>query len=349
MSIVAPAIRDLQDLSTRLTLWLSQKMPDAQNISLSNLSYPMGAGMSHETILFDAAWQSSGETHQRGMVVRIKPSGNLVYQDDMFIEQYQLMKLMHDAGHVRVAEPYWLEETPDLLGAPFFMMEKKKGRVAVSYPPYSQEGWLVDTTAENRRILWEDSVRQLALIQKVGTKDAAFLNLAGDFPEPFDQEVDRWTRYLNWADPEGAQELLRDQYARLLANTPAHRPEGIVWGDARLGNMMIGEDYHVAAVMDWEQPSLGGALHDLGWWLYSDWHQTVGRGLATLDGMGSRADTIMLWEETSGKSALDIDWYESFAVFKMECLRVHMERTRGKPLQAAGNEPGAQLRRWLDQ
>ena len=91
---------------------------------------------------------------------------------------------------------------------------------------------------------------------------------------------------------------------------------------------MVGEDFTVAAVMDWEQPSLGGALHDLGWWLYSDHVQTAGRGIPALAGMGSRAETIALWSEVSGKSAADIDWYETFAVFKMECLGVRMASLR---------------------
>ena len=116
-----------------------------------------------------------------------------------------------------------------------------------------------------------------------------------------------------------------------------------MWGDARLGNMMIGDDYRVVAVMDWEQPSLGGALHDLGWWLVTDHNQTVGRGLPTPEGLGSRDETIALWSEVSGKSAEDLDWYEAFAVFKMDCLAVNMRRFRPMP---GLPEPGEMLRRF---
>ena len=192
--------------------------------------------------------------------------------------------------------------------------------------------------------MWVDAVTQLAAIQKVPVADGAFLNLPGALAEDFDQETDRWRRYLDWIDPDGNLVLLRDGFDRLLAHKPANRPAGIVWGDARLGNMMIADDFSVAAVMDWEQPSLGGALHDLGWWLYSDYVQTDGRGIPVLDGMGSRAETIALWSEVSGKSAADIDWYEIFAVFKMECLGVRMQVLRG---MAAATEPGSQTARYL--
>ena len=343
-AIVAPQVRDLGTLATVLVGWLGQRLPQARDVRLADLRYPLGAGMSHETILFDASWTEDGKALHRGMVVRIKPSRHFVYQDDMFDQQYRLMQLMHDSNLVRVARPMWIEPDPALLGAPFFVMEKVEGRVAVSYPPYAQTGWLVDAAPADRRRMWLDAVTQLAAIQKMPTADCAFLNLPGAFDEDFDQETDRWRRYLDWIDPVGKFALLRDGFDRLLARAPNNRPPGIVWGDARLGNMMIADDFSVAAVMDWEQPSLGGALHDLGWWLYSDYVQTEGRGIPILDGMGTRDETISLWSEVSGKSAADIDWYEMFVVFKMECLGVRMQGLRGMTAVAP---PGSQIARYL--
>ena len=180
--------------------------------------------------------------------------------------------------------------------------------------------------------------------RKCRSATAAFLSLPGEFAEDFDQETGRWRRYLDWIDPGGKLMLLREGFDRLLSRAPDNRPAGIVWGDARLGNMMIADDFSIAAVMDWEQPSLGGALHDLGWWLYSDYVQTEGRGIPTLDGMGARDETIALWAEVSGKSAADIDWYETFVVFKMECLGVRMQVLRG---MVAVAEPGSQTARYL--
>ena len=344
-AIVAPNVRDLGVLADALVAWLGAQMKEARDIRLSNLHYPLGAGMSHETILFDASWTEAARAEDRGMVVRIKPTQHLVYQDDMFEQQYRLMQVMHASGHVRVARPLWIEHDPALLGAPFFVMEKVAGRVAVSYPPYSQSGWLVDTAPADRRRMWQDAVEQLAAIQKVPVADGSFLSLPGEFAEDFDQETDRWGRYLNWIDPAGELALLRNGFDQLLARKPENRPAGIVWGDARLGNMMIADDFSVAAVMDWEQPSLGGALHDLGWWLYSDYVQTEGRGIPTLEGMGSREETIALWCEVSGKSATDIDWYENFVVFKMECLGVRMQQLRGMP--SATGEPGSGVARHM--
>ena len=102
-AIVAPNVRDLDTLAATLVTWLTAQLGEASDVRVNNLSYPLGAGMSHETILFDAAWHADGTEHVQGMVVRIKPSDKTVYLDDMFDQQYQLMDLMHRHGAVQVA------------------------------------------------------------------------------------------------------------------------------------------------------------------------------------------------------------------------------------------------------
>jgi aminoglycoside phosphotransferase (APT) family kinase protein len=345
--IVAPNVRNLNEFAVTLADWLATRLPEAQDIRVTNLSYPLGAGMSHETILFDAAWNERGSQETQGMVVRIKPTDSLVYCEDMFDQQYRLIQLMHEHGAVRVARPLWFESDASILGAAFFVMEKVAGRVAVSYPPYSKSGWLVDTAPADRHRLWESAVRQLAAIQLVSVTDAAFLALPGG-GDGFDQEVDRWRRFMHWVDPKGERSFLQETFERMLAMGPANRAEGIVWGDSRIGNMMIGADFQVAAVMDWEQPSLGGALHDLGWWLQCDHNQTLGQGITPLEGMGTREETIALWSQVSGKSTADIAWYEAFACFKMECLAVRMIALRDMPASVVNAVSGRRTADLLD-
>lgn len=345
---LAPETRDLTRLAQILAGWLAGRVPEASNIRVCNLSYPQGAGMSHETILFDAAWQEGAIRRERGLVLRIKPTRYTVFLDDMFNAQYRLMRLMRDSGLVGVAAALWFEEDATVVGAPFFVMEKVAGRVPVSYPPYSKEGWLYDATPADRQRLWEDAVRQLSLTQRVAIADADFLALPGG-SNGFDQEVARWRRYIEWVDPRRELTLLRECFDRLLAISPTNRPTGVVWGDARLGNMMIGPDFRVAAVMDWEHPSRGGALHDLGWWLVSEHIQTTAQGLARLDGMGTREETIALWSAVSGKSAADIDWYEAFACLKMEMTGVRLKTLRELPANArTGAVPGTLTARFLE-
>lgn len=146
------------------------------------------------------------------------------------------------------------------------------------------------------------------------------------------QELGKYDRFIAWVQQDRAWPVLEAGMARLRAMLPADCPEGLVWGDARLGNVMFDENFDVVAVMDWEQPSLGGALHDLGWWLVlSETMHGATADRPHLEGMGTRAETIALWEEITGKSAQGIEWFEDFTRLKMSCLSVRMSALRGAP------------------
>lgn len=329
--IVAPETRDLNDLANQLAGWLSVKMPQAQGVTVANLAYPRGAGQSHETILFDAHWTEGGREFTQGCVLRIKPQSFTVFPDNLFDEQYRVMQVMHDEGRVRVARPLWFEEDPTLLGKPFFVMEKKQGRVPVSIPPYAREGWLKDAAPEQRRVLWRNAVDQLAAIQTMPVEKFDFLKGPAGAEEGLAQEWDKYVRFVAWLQETEPLSFLDDALARLKSLWPKNQPEGVVWGDARIGNMMFDDNFDVVAVMDWEQPSLGGALQDLAWFcvIADTMHGPNSSYGAPLEGMGSREETVDLWQEICGKSAADLEWYEDFTQLKMTCTGIRLGHLRG--------------------
>ena len=329
--IVAPETRDLDELAARLAGWLAGQIAGAKDIRIDNLSYPRGAGQSHETVLFDARWTEGGQAREQGCVVRIKPRSFTVFPDNLFDEQYAIMTLLADGGAVKVARPLWFEEDAGILGNPFFVMEKKLGRVPVSIPPYAKSGWLSEATPDQRRHLWDGAVRQLAAIQTVPVADAPFLAGSGGARDGLAQEWDKYERFVAWLEGTEPQPVLRRALDRLRGMWPVNQPEGIVWGDARIGNMMFDDNFDVVAVMDWEQPSLGGALHDLAWFvtLAETMHGKTSQYGAYLEGMGSRDETIALWQEICGKSVADLEWYEDFTNLKMSCTGVRLGHLRG--------------------
>jgi aminoglycoside phosphotransferase (APT) family kinase protein len=332
--IVAPETRDLDDLASQLAGWLSAKMPQARRVTVANLAYPRGAGQSHETILFDAHWSEGGQELTQGCVLRIKPQSFTVFPDNLFDEQYRVMQVMHDEGRVRVARPLWFEDDPSLLGKPFFVMEKKHGRVPVSIPPYAREGWLKDATPEQRRVLWRNAVDQLAAIQTMPVEKFDFLKGPSSAEQGLAQEWDKYVRFVAWLQETEPLPFLDDALARLKSLWPKNQPEGVVWGDARIGNMMFDDNFDVVAVMDWEQPSLGGALQDLAWFcvIADTMHGPKSSYGAPLEGMGSREDTVELWQEICGKSAADLEWYEDFTQLKMTCTGIRLGHLRGTPM-----------------
>lgn len=320
--IVAPRVRDLDQLSRDLGEWLRGKMPEAQDLVLDNFDYPHGAGRSHETILFDARWTEDGKSRSEGMVVRIKPSNHTYYPDDLFDEQIRIMQVLHEQGRVKVAKIFWREDDPDVLGNPFFVMEKKKGRVAVTTPPYASEGWVAEATPAERAKFWENGVRELGTMQQTPLDTVGFLAGEGGL-SGLEQEWQKYVRFLDWVSQDRGWPVLEKAMESLRSRWPQNQQEGLVWGDARIGNMMFDEDMNVVAVMDWEQPSLGGALHDLAWWTYME-RMNHGElpGRPHLEGMGTRDETVALWEAVSGKSAADLLWYEEFTGVKVSLLSI---------------------------
>jgi aminoglycoside phosphotransferase (APT) family kinase protein len=329
--IVAPRVRDLETLSRQLAAWLGARLPGATDVRLQNLAYPLGAGQSHETVLFDAAWSADGRLHEQGMVVRIKPTGRTVFPDDLFDQQYAIMRLLAERGWAPVAKPLWIEQDPQILGAPFFVMEKVRGRVAVSIPPYAQVGWVAEAAPAQRAKLWENGVRQLAALQKIPL--AALDFLAG--PEDargLEQEWGKYVRFVAWLGRDRPWPVLEAALTHLRDRWPKNQPEGLVWGDARLGNLMFDDDFEVVAVMDWEQPSLGGALNDLAWWVFmSDSMHSTGSGRPHLEGMGTREETIQLWRDLTSVCTDDLDWYLDFTALKVGCLSISLAMVKGAP------------------
>jgi aminoglycoside phosphotransferase (APT) family kinase protein len=130
----------------------------------------------------------------------------------------------------------------------------------------------------------------------------------------------------------------------------AHKPkapvDGLMWGDARIGNMMFDENFDVAAVFDWEDACLGGNMHDLGWWLLLDELASSALGIKRLEGLGTAKETVDLWQELTGQRAIDLEWYQAFAGFR--CAVVSIKTYRVRNHFVPGNNTGNNLAtRWL--
>jgi aminoglycoside phosphotransferase (APT) family kinase protein len=332
--IVAPETRDLEVFAQQLTGWVQERMPGATDLRITDLDYPRGAGQSHETILFDLAWTQDGHWHEQGYVVRIKPTRVTQFPDDLFTEQYLLMKTLNEQGNVPVAKPMWFEEDPALFGAPFFLMEKVRGRVTVSVPPYRELGWFAEATPAQRHTAWSNAVHALAATQKTPLSSLGFLEGMKGVQTGLEQEWAKYVDFAEWVQRDQRRAPLQEKIDQLRAGWPTNQPAGLVWGDARIGNMMFDDDFAVVAVMDWEQPSLGGALNDLAWFtvLGETMHGPTA-DLPRLEGMGSSEETVALWGELTGISTAEIEWYQDFVNLKVGCLGLRMGELKGWPSQ----------------
>jgi aminoglycoside phosphotransferase (APT) family kinase protein len=309
-----PEQRDFEATRKILREWLDDKVGD---VEVSQLVIPDGTGYSNETLLFDAGEES--------YVLRVKPTGYQLFLETDFERQFEVMKLVADTTSVPMPQMLWFEEDPGYLGAPFFVMSKVAGKIPSDNPCYNVEGFLADATVEQRTRLWRTAMDAFTgLHREVPADRLQFLDKPERGATGFDQQWSYWTDMFTWA-AQGREQPVADRALEWLsAHMPANRPAGLSWGDCRIGNMIF-DDFVCRAVLDWEMVSLGGPLQDLGWWLFLDRFHSEGYGVPRLEGLGSREETIAIWEERVGPTT-DLEWYEVYAGFKFAMIMIKLSQ-----------------------
>jgi len=139
-------------------------------------------------------------------------------------------------------------------------------------------------------------------------------------PEGFhDRQVERWSRQLERYGENPGRDLsgLREVGAWLEKHKPADGEwtPAIMHGDYHLANLFVAPDppARVAAILDWENATIGDPLLDLATFLR----------LLTSGGReqwGERETLIARWEETSGRGAPDLRYWTALSAYKLSIM-----------------------------
>jgi aminoglycoside phosphotransferase (APT) family kinase protein len=315
------ARRDPEETRVAIERWLRGRL--STPVHVSGLDIPTGAGVSNETFLFRARREVDGRPAENEYVLRLHPSPDYqVFFDPEFRMQFDLLDRLREVSDVRVPEVHWFEDDPATFGRPFFVMERKHGRVPVSIPLYNREGFLVEATPAQRRRAWHGAIAQMAAIHAVPGSEVEFLDRPQWGATPLEQQLTYWKKAAEWGLGDHYLVQLDEMISWLRDNQPESIERGLSWGDARLGNVMFDDNFDVAAVLDWEQASLIGPTADLAWWLFFDEMFSTGQGVPGLPGMGDRDETLALWSSLSGRTPHDLHWHEVFVGYKMANLAI---------------------------
>lgn len=201
----------------------------------SNLTYEVGDGTST-------------------VIVRRPPLGHVLATAHDMVREHRVITALRDTA-VPVPATYAVCPDPDVIGAPFYVMERAPGT------PYRFEAQLRPLGPERVRAISERMVDTLVALHAV---EPASVGL-GDFgrPEGFlERQVRRWKQQLDASrsrDLPGIDEL----HERLAGSVPAQGDTTIVHGDYRLDNLLVTSDDEVSAVLDWEMATLGDPLTDV--------------------------------------------------------------------------------------
>ncbi|MDQ6522923.1 phosphotransferase family protein [Nocardioides sp. LHD-245] len=224
-------------------------------------------------------------------------------------------------------------EDPAVLGAPFYVMDRLEGR---TFRTREDTAVLAET---DRAALAGALVDTLVALHDV---DPAQVGLQGwGRPDGYLQrQLARWAR--QW---EAVKTSERPEVGvlveRLAATMPVSRFPGIVHGDYKVDNVMVGLDdpARVVGVLDWELSTLGDTLSDLGL-LVSFWDE-VGRpfnpitaGATAHPGFPTADEIVESYARQRGIGVDDLDWYVVFADVKIAVVleQIHARHLRGDTL-----------------
>ena len=306
------------------------------DVEIAHVSIPGGTGFSNETILFDATWSDGGVAEKHELVARVAPSSYQVFPDDTFVLQFHVMRAL-DATDLPVPAVHWFEPDEAWFGQPFWIMARVRGDIPTDNPPYACAGWLADATPAEQTRAWVSGIEAMAAVHNLPldalSPVAQHLVMPDD---PASAELDRYERFLHWAEDDQPHALARDALSWLQQHRPPAPAPALVWGDARLSNVIY-RDFEVVAVLDWEMATVGDPLLDLGWWIFADNTLTRGSGFARLPGFESRDDTAARWAKLTGRSTDALDYYLVFAGLRFTVIMLRM----GKLLAEMGFVPPA--------
>jgi len=228
--------------------------------------------------------------------------------------EHRVLSALHSTA-VPVPRPLLLCADPDVLGAPFYVMERVDGVIARDHLP---EGY---APPARRPAMTDALVDVLADLHDV---DPAAVGLEG-FGRPdgyLDRQLRRWAgewQALRTGDePPGVDALA----AELVAKVPREPSGPVVHGDYRLDNVVLdpADPTRVAAVLDWEMSTLGDPLADLGLLLVY-WQPAPGTvvtpSVTSLPGFPGRSALVERYATRRDVDPSALPWYVALGCFKL--------------------------------
>jgi aminoglycoside phosphotransferase (APT) family kinase protein len=327
LRIDTPWRREPAELAAGLARWARATVGPAAEVH--DVRAP-GNGLSSETVLFDIA-DAAG---RRGYVARLAPTPDVypVFPEYDLGLQARCMDLVR--AHTDVPAPVvaFGEQAPSWLGTPFIVMERVDGEAPPDIPPYVFGGWLHDATPDERRRMQRNAVSLLVRLHELSpaTHDLAFLDRPAHGAPGVDQLLGRERWYYEWAREGVTYPLVERTLDWLERRRPPDSPPVLAWGDARIGNVLW-RDFEPVAVLDWEMATVGPREVDLAWmvFLHAFFQDLAVRfAMPGLADFMRRDDMAAEYEDMSGHTVRDLEWYEVFAALRFAIVSIRTS-TRG--------------------
>jgi aminoglycoside phosphotransferase (APT) family kinase protein len=269
-------------------------------------------------------------TPAREYVLRRGPLGPVAPKAHDMAREYMVLKAVHPV-FAAAPEVFHLCEDTSIIGAVFFVMERRHGIVVrdhippelaafVNYPARVSQGF-VDCLVELHSV----DIEQHGLVS-LG-KPTGFL----------ERQVRGW--FERWKGAKTQEIALMDRLIQWLTDhLPISPPATLVHNDFKLDNLMLdaNDPGRIEAVLDWEMATVGDPLVDLGL-ILCYWSQPSDPGgtkasLTSQPGWFTRDELIGRYAERTGRDLSLINYYEVFALFKLAVVlqQIYVRFHRGQ-------------------
>jgi aminoglycoside phosphotransferase (APT) family kinase protein len=313
----------------RLAAHVANDLPGDGALTVERLA----AGHSNLTFVVrrgDAEW-----------ILRRPPQGPLLPTAHDVIREYRVMDLLARSGcGVRVPTVTLSCKDPDVIGAPFYLMERVPGEVIRTELP----AW---ATEPRRKTIGYELVDALAELHAAPVEP--FVEAGIGKPNGYlERQLRRWR-----GQREGAKTRELPDYDALSAWLETHLPKqaasSVVHGDYKLDNVAIAgpesddAEPRLTAILDWEMATVGDPLADLGYlmsfWLEPgerDEFSEVAGNVTTQPGFPTRDEMVGRYASRSGRDVSDLTAYVVLAIWKLAIL---LEASYARHLAGTTDDP----------
>ncbi len=232
------------------------------------------------------------------------------------------------------ARAYLFCDDESVIGAPFFVMERRRGVVVQGTVPAEFGG---GEDPECNRRLSEVVVDTLAEFHAVAPGAAGLGDLG--YPDGFvDRQLRGWIG--RWVKAQHEPNPLVDELARWLEKTkPPSQPATLLHNDWRLDNIAVdpGDPGTCVAVYDWDMCTRGDPFADVGtlmacWFDRDELSVALNPMPTRVSGFMTRSQAILRYGARSGRDVSGMDWYVVFGTFKMGVIlqQIYIRWLRGQ-------------------
>ena len=230
--------------------------------------------------------------------------------------------------------PFLYCDDPAVIGAPFYVMERRRGLVVRRQEPPEWEGSrairqrvsgvVVDVMADLHAVDW-----RAAGLGDLGRPDGFVTRQVRGWAERWERAKDREIQTLT------------DVAAWLAARVPTPIDATLVHGDLKLDNVMLdpADPGRVVAVLDWEMCTTGDPLVDLGGLLcyWAEQGDPYARKesivqVTSLPGWYTREEIVDRYAARTGRDVSKVTYYEVFALYKVAVVvqQIYIRWKRGQ-------------------